>query len=44
MASRGMRMCIGRTHVTEGIDNAAEGFVEMLKGGNFGKAVLKIRE
>lgn len=29
-------------HVTEGIDNAAEGFVGMLKGENFGKAVLEI--
>lgn len=28
--------------VTEGIDNAAEGFVGMLQGRNFGKAVLKI--
>lgn len=32
-----------KIHVTEGIDNAAEGFVNMLKGGNFGKAVLKIK-
>lgn len=30
-------------HVTEGIDKAAEGFVGLLKGENFGKAVLKIR-
>jgi NADPH-dependent curcumin reductase CurA len=30
--------------VTEGIDNAAEGFVGMLKGDNFGKAVLKIAD
>ncbi|KAI5920851.1 hypothetical protein F4810DRAFT_392557 [Camillea tinctor] len=30
-------------HVTEGIDNAAEGLVGMLRGENFGKAVLKIR-
>ncbi|KAI1084284.1 NAD(P)-binding protein [Whalleya microplaca] len=29
--------------VTEGIDNAAKGFVGMLKGENFGKAVLKIK-
>ncbi|QSZ37439.1 hypothetical protein DSL72_008535 [Monilinia vaccinii-corymbosi] len=28
--------------VTEGIDDAAEGFVGMLEGKNFGKAVLKI--
>ncbi|KAK6520073.1 hypothetical protein TWF506_000363 [Arthrobotrys conoides] len=27
--------------VTVGIDNEAEGFVSMLKGGNFGKAVVK---
>ncbi|KAI1471839.1 NAD(P)-binding protein [Daldinia caldariorum] len=33
-----------KLHVTEGIDNAAEGFVGMLKGDNFGKAVLKIRD
>ncbi|TPX13532.1 uncharacterized protein E0L32_006003 [Thyridium curvatum] len=32
-----------KIYVTEGIDNAAEGFVNMLKGGNFGKAVLKIK-
>ena len=32
-----------RLHVTEGIDRAAEGFVGMLRGDNFGKAVLKIR-
>ncbi|KAK0716714.1 hypothetical protein B0T21DRAFT_386928 [Apiosordaria backusii] len=30
--------------VTEGIDNAAEGFVGMLQGKNFGKAVLKIKD
>lgn len=29
--------------VTEGIDNAAKGFIGMLNGENFGKAVLKIR-
>ena len=29
-------------NVTDGIDNAAEGFVGMLQGKNFGKAVLKI--
>ncbi|KAL6352310.1 hypothetical protein LRP88_14394 [Fusarium phalaenopsidis] len=29
--------------VTEGIENAAEGLVGMLKGENFGKAVLKIK-
>jgi NADPH-dependent curcumin reductase CurA len=32
-----------KLYVTEGIDNAAEGFVGMLKGENFGKAVLKIK-
>lgn len=35
---------IVKTSITEGIDNAAQGFVEMLKGQNFGKAVLKIAE
>lgn len=30
--------------VTEGIDHAAEGFVGMLQGKNFGKAVLKITD
>jgi NADPH-dependent curcumin reductase CurA len=30
--------------VTEGIDNAADGFVGMLQGKNFGKAVLKIAD
>jgi len=30
--------------VTEGIDNSAEGLVGMLKGENFGKAVLTIAE
>ncbi|KAL8729023.1 MAG: hypothetical protein Q9166_005024 [cf. Caloplaca sp. 2 TL-2023] len=30
--------------VTEGIDNAVDGFLGMLKGDNFGKAVLTIRE
>ncbi|OLN95798.1 Zinc-type alcohol dehydrogenase-like protein PB24D3.08c 1 [Colletotrichum chlorophyti] len=29
--------------VTEGIDNAAEGFIGLLVGKNFGKAVLKIK-
>lgn len=33
-----------KLHVTEGIDKAAEGFVGMLKGDNFGKAVLKIKD
>ena len=31
-----------KTSVTEGIDNAPEGFIGMLQGKNFGKAVLKI--
>ncbi|KAH8169202.1 zinc-binding dehydrogenase domain-containing protein [Sarocladium implicatum] len=31
-----------KLHITEGIDNAAEGFIGMLEGDNFGKAVLKI--
>lgn len=30
--------------VTEGIDNAVEGFLGMLKGHNFGKAVLQIAD
>ncbi|KAI1452666.1 NAD(P)-binding protein [Annulohypoxylon moriforme] len=29
--------------ITEGIEQAAEGFVGMLKGENFGKAILKIK-
>lgn len=33
-----------KTHVTEGMQNAAEGFVGMLKGENFGKAVLKLAD
>lgn len=32
-----------KLHVVEGIDKAGEAFVEMLKGGNLGKAVLKIK-
>lgn len=32
------------TSITDGIDRAAEGFVGMLKGHNFGKAVLKIAD
>ncbi|MCJ1358827.1 MAG: hypothetical protein MMC33_008827 [Icmadophila ericetorum] len=32
------------THVTDGIDNAAEGILGMLRGDNFGKAVLKISD
>ena len=30
--------------VTHGIDNAAQGFIGMLKGENFGKAVLEIAD
>lgn len=30
--------------VTEGIENAAEGFAGMLTGKNFGKAVLKVAD
>ena len=33
-----------KVSVTEGIDNGAEGFVGMLNGKNFGKAVLKIAD
>ena len=33
-----------KLHVTEGIDNAAEGFLGLLEGKNFGKAVLKIKD
>ncbi|KAK1752882.1 hypothetical protein QBC47DRAFT_49145 [Echria macrotheca] len=33
-----------KLHVTEGIDDAAEGLVGMLEGKNFGKAVLKIKD
>lgn len=33
-----------KTSVTDGIDNGPEGFVGMLQGKNFGKAVLKIAD
>lgn len=33
-----------KTSVTDGIDNAPSGFIDMLEGRNFGKAVLKIAE
>ncbi|KAH8885591.1 NAD(P)-binding protein [Thozetella sp. PMI_491] len=33
-----------KIHETVGIDNAAEGLVGMLRGDNFGKAVLKIKD
>ncbi|KAI4194448.1 MAG: hypothetical protein LQ346_003676 [Caloplaca aetnensis] len=35
---------VTKESVTEGIDNAVHGFLGMLKGENFGKAVLTIRE
>ena len=31
-------------HVTEGMDNAIEGFLGMLKGENLGKSILKIND
>jgi NADPH-dependent curcumin reductase CurA len=34
----------GKIHETVGIENAAEAFVGMLKGDNFGKAVLKVKK
>jgi NADPH-dependent curcumin reductase CurA len=34
---------IYRETVIEGIDNAIGGFIGMLQGKNFGKAVLKVR-
>jgi NADPH-dependent curcumin reductase CurA len=33
---------IAKSSVTKGIDNAAEGWLDMLQGRNFGKAVLEI--
>lgn len=33
-----------KSSITEGIENAAEGFVGMLQGKNFGKAVLKVAD
>jgi NADPH-dependent curcumin reductase CurA len=33
-----------REDITEGIDNAIEGFLGMLQGKNFGKAALKVAE
>lgn len=32
-----------KLYITEGIDKAAEGFVGLLEGKNFGKAVLKVK-
>lgn len=29
-------------HITEGLHNAGAAFVEMMKGGNVGKAVVKV--
>ena len=31
-------------HITDGMDNAVEGFLGMLKGDNLGKAILKISD
>ncbi len=31
-------------HVTEGMDNAIDGFLGMLKGNNLGKSILKIQD
>jgi hypothetical protein len=31
-------------HVTEGMDNAVDGFLGMLKGHNLGKSILKIQD
>jgi len=36
------KQMVAKETITEGIDNAAEGFVGMLQGKNFGKAVLKL--
>jgi NADPH-dependent curcumin reductase CurA len=33
-----------RESVTEGIENAPRAFLELLKGGNFGKALVKVAE
>lgn len=35
---------VAQEDVTDGIEKAPEGFVGMLKGDNFGKAVLKIAD
>lgn len=35
---------IAKQSITDGIDNAVDGFLGMLKGDNFGKAVLTIAE
>jgi NADPH-dependent curcumin reductase CurA len=31
-------------HITEGMDNAIDGFLGMLKGENLGKSILKIQD
>lgn len=33
-----------KRHVTDGIDNSVDGFIGMLSGKNFGKAILKISD
>jgi len=33
-----------KVHVTEGIDNAAQGLVDIFEGKNFGRPVLKVRD
>jgi NADPH-dependent curcumin reductase CurA len=33
-----------REHVTEGLDNAPAAFIAMLKGGNFGKTLVKVSD
>ncbi len=33
-----------REHVTEGLENAPAAFLEMLKGGNFGKTLIKVAD
>jgi len=32
-----------KLHVTDGIDNAPQGLIDIFEGKNFGKAVLKIK-
>ena len=33
---------VAKETITEGVENAAEGFIGMLQGKNFGKACLKL--
>jgi NADPH-dependent curcumin reductase len=33
-----------KEHVTDGLENAIHGFIGMLRGDNFGKAVIKVSE